>query len=106
MGIAAYNRGSRAISNQIDIELHGRIHGAKPTKSKAHQDSNLPEGILRSTYCPDDYLAGTALFLEYRNGWYLVTTRWQILKRRRSLEAAAKIFEAVSMYGHYGLMRA
>jgi len=102
MGAAAYNRGTQAISDQIDIQIHGRVMRYTKPASKPVERS-LPEGVLRSGYCPDNCLAGTALYLEYKAGWYTVGTRWQILKRRRSLAAAVKMFEAVQMYGLAGL---
>jgi len=50
--------------------------------------AELPEGILRSSFLPEDCLAATALFLLYEKGWYIVGTRWQNLKHRRRLEDA------------------
>jgi hypothetical protein len=93
MSIAAYNRGSRAISNQIfpsDLRY---------SPAKVRTADPLPEGRLRSGFLPENFLAGTAVFLEYENGWYLVRTRWQNLARRRRLAVAAKLFEDVQMYG-------
>lgn len=93
MGIAAYNRGSRAISNQLfpkDIDV-------RPPKTKPVDE--LPEGRLRSGLLPENFLAGSAVFLEYERGWYIIRTRWQNLARRRKLEDAAKLFEDVQMYG-------
>jgi hypothetical protein len=98
MGIAAYNRGSRAIGDSI----YGPNVRPNPAPRVKPIDP-LPEGRLRSGFCPENYLGGTALFLEYSNGWYRVCTRWQELKRRRKLEDAAKLFENVQMYGSAGL---
>lgn len=93
MGIAAYNRGSRAIGDQL---YPGHV---RYTASKPKPIDPLPEGILRSGYMPEESLGGTALFLSYKGGWYLIETRWQILKRRRSLDVAAKMFEKAQLFG-------
>ena len=93
MGIAAYNRGSKAISNQIypsDVRY---------VPSKVKPVDPLPEGVLRSGFLPEESLAGTKLFLSYKGGWYLIETRFQILKRRRKLDEAAKLFENCLFYG-------
>jgi hypothetical protein len=94
MGIAAYNRGSRAISMQIYPSDRPTYVSPKPTI-----EDPLPEGRLRSSFLPEGDLAGTALFLEYENRWYIVRTRWQNLARRRRIEDAAKLFERLEMFG-------
>jgi hypothetical protein len=107
MGIASYNRGSRAISNQIDHEIaNKRVIATYPVKAAAKEVKvdPLPEGRLRSGFLPEEYLAGTAVFLEYSKGWYRVCTRWQELKRRKRLEDAIKIFENVQLYGSAALI--
>lgn len=93
MGIAAYNRGSKAIGDQIYPQ------SVRYVSPKVKPEDPLPEGRLRSGYLPDNFLAGTAVFLEYENGWYIVRTRWQNLAKRRSLSVAAKLFEDVQLYG-------
>ena len=93
MGIAAYNRGSKAISNQLYPKDVQRI------PAKATREDDLPQGRLRSGFLPDSFLAGTAVFLDYENGWYVIRTRWQNLARRRKLDVAVKLFEDVQMYG-------
>lgn len=60
-------------------------------------DSNLPEGVLRSTYLPEDTLGGTKLLLSYEKGWYVVHTNWQNLKRSRTLDKAAQVYESILM---------
>ena len=98
MGIAAYNRGSKAISNYIFP------NDVRPKHStKMERKDNLPEGVLRSGFLPDNFLAGTALFLTYKRGWYFVGTRWQYLKRRRKLEVAVELFENLQLYGSAAL---
>ena len=57
--------------------------------------NNLPEGILRSTYLPEDTLGGTKLFLSYEKQWYVVHTNWQNLARRRVLDKASQVYEAI-----------
>ena len=93
MSIAAYNRGSRAISNQLFP------NDVRHVPAKVKPVDHLPEGRLRSGFLPDNFLVGTAVFLEYENGWYVVRTLWQNLARRRKLAVAAKLFEDVQMYG-------
>ena len=96
MGIAAYERGSRAISNQIFPPV------ARPIpQPKAQSENDLPEGVLRSSFMPD---SDTQIFLSYENGWYLIHTRFQTMKRKRSYDSAVKLFEAVEMYGRYALV--
>lgn len=94
MGIAAYNRGSRAISNQIFPQ------GARPKPQPKVVESNLPEGVLRSSYMPD---SDTQIFLSYEHGWYLIHTRFQTMKRKRDLQAAIQLFEKVELFGRYAL---
>jgi hypothetical protein len=94
MGIAAYNRGSRAISNQLYPQ------DVRYVAPKVKQEDPLPEGVLRSSFMPD---SDTQIFLSYKNGWYLVHTRFQIMKRKRSYDAAVKLFERVEMYGRCAL---
>lgn len=94
MGIAAYNRGSRAISNHLYPK---DVRYTAPTPKP---EDDLPEGILRSTYMPD---SDVQVFLSYENRWYIVHTRFQILKRKRNYQAAVSIFEKVEMWGRCAL---
>ena len=56
-------------------------------------DTNLPEGTLRSTFLPSDNRGGTKLNLTYRDGWYRVETRWERIGKRRKLDKAIELFE-------------
>jgi len=69
--------------------------------NKANTTNDLPEGVLRSTYLPEDTLGGTSLKLTYENGWYVVSTLWQNLARRRSLDKAVGIYESIIMEGYH-----
>lgn len=62
-----------------------------------NKPTNLPEGVLRSTYLPTDTLGGSKLFLSYENGWYIVHTAWNNLTRRRTLDKAASVYESIIM---------
>jgi len=94
MGIAAYNRGSRAIGEQI------YPNSVRHVPAKQVQDDPLPEGILRSSYMPD---SDTQIFLSYESRWYRIRTRFQTLKRKRNIDAAIRLFEKVEMYGRCAL---
>jgi hypothetical protein len=96
MGVAAYNRGSKAISDQI----FPQVHRVKPTPKPV--ESNLPEGVLRSSFLPDND-SNTQIFLSYENGWYVIHTRFQAIRRRRSYAKGVEIFERLEMYGRFGL---
>jgi hypothetical protein len=67
------------------------------TAIKGTAAENLPEGILRSTFLPEDTLSGTRLFLVYREGRYYVETRFQYFKRTKFYDKAVAYFEAVEM---------
>src|SRR5712692_2951126 len=101
MGIAAYNRGSREISRQIYPNDRPAYQSPKPAI-----DDPLPEGRLRSGFLPENNLAGTGLYLEYENRWYIVRTRFQNLKRTRDLQKAILLFEHMELYGLCALERA
>ena len=53
--------------------------------------------VIRSTFLPEDLLGGTKLFCGYRDGWFIVYTRWQQLKRSRDIDKALKSFDDFSM---------
>jgi hypothetical protein len=109
MGIAAYNRGSRAIAEQIRREYeerHTRVVWTGPAQVAPKPPADpLPEGRLRSSYLPEGEANGTALFLNYEKRWYVVSTRFQIFARRRKLADAAKLFERLELYGLCALER-
>ena len=101
MGIAAYNRGTRAISARIDQEIAARkfreyrrevISQIEPGVS-----SDLPTGVLRSTFLPMDTLGGAKLYLEFRDGLYIISASGQTLARRRKYEHACDVYESVLM---------
>jgi hypothetical protein len=102
MGVAAYNRGSRAIREGIERDYYERTHRVVvvgPAFVEKKPEDSLPEGRLRSSFLPETDANGTALYLEYRNRWYVIETRFETLKRTRTLEKAVKIFERLELYG-------
>jgi len=99
MSIAQYNRGNRAMSADIDRKLHGYSQCDLLRTPKTRTDSGLPEGLLRSSYLPEECLKGTAIFLSYEKGWYVIHSRWQNFARRRDIHKAIKLFEKIEMYG-------
>ena len=78
MGIAAYNRGTRHLSQDIDMDLYLKGKGPCPAFLKRKPKSDLPEGILRSTFLPEDTLNGTKLMLSFENGWYVP---WELVNQ-------------------------
>jgi hypothetical protein len=109
MGIAAYNRGSYAIRQQFEMERISRERilisiGPAIVPEKAAADP-LPEGRLRSTFFPETEASGTALYLDYENRWYVICTKFEILKRTRNLNKAIRIFENLEMFGLCALER-
>jgi len=106
MGVAAYNRGSRAIRESIEREYYERTHKVTvvgPAFVEKKPEDPLPEGRLRSSYAPTPGGSDTAIFLDYENRWYLISSHFQILKRTRSLDKAIRIFERVEMFGFCAL---
>lgn len=117
MGIAAYNRGSKAIADQIypaDPRPRPKPDsdpicccGVALSRHNVMKDGHVfverndpPEGVLRSSFLPD---SDTQVFLSYERGWYVIHTRFQTMKRKRNYDAAVKLFELVEMYGRYAL---
>ena len=109
MGIAAYNRGSKAIREGIERDYYERTHRIVtigPAFVEKKPEDPLPEGRLRSSVLPEGDTNGTALFLEYRNRWYVIETRFETLKRTRNLNKAIRLFERLELYGLCALERA
>lgn len=53
--------------------------------------TDLP--IIRSSFCAEGVLGGTNLFLAEDGHFFLVSTRFQIIGRRRRIEDAISLFE-------------
>jgi hypothetical protein len=58
-------------------------------------ETDLPTGVLRSSFLPLDVRGGTRLFLSYENGWYRVHTHFENLRKRRTFEEAATLYEEI-----------
>jgi hypothetical protein len=102
MGVAAYNRGSKAIREQISREQFERNHrviSIGPAFVPEKPIDPLPEGRLRSSFLPEFDANGTAIFLEYRNRWYVIESRFETYKRVRNLDKAIRLFERLELYG-------
>lgn len=57
--------------------------------------TNLPEGVLRSTFLPLEIRGGTKMFLSYENGKYVVHTRFETFKRSSCLQKAGDYYDDV-----------
>lgn len=58
---------------------------------------SVQEGVLRSSFLPEDIRGGTRVFLSFERGWFVVHTRFETFARRRNLNEATSLFEKAEM---------
>ena len=56
-------------------------------------DETFSSSIIRSSFCASNIMAGTRLYLINDNNKFLVSTRFQIIGRRKRLNDAIALFE-------------
>ena len=96
MSIAAYNRGSRAISNQLFPS------GSRHAPAKVRPVDPLPEGRLLVLVPVKKFPRWYGCVFGIRERLVSRSHPLENLARRRKLAVAAKLFEDVQMYGSAG----
>ena len=102
MGIAAYNRGSRAISRQIDEELKGSNAGVCIVHPIAEPKPKPDKGVLGYWSLPDDpelVKIGDRVYctVTQAKGWSVVTA---VKGDRRDLRIKTDLYERRWAYAH------
>ncbi len=71
--------------------LNPNTHLSDPKIVRRHRQAS--EGVLRSSFLPDEVLDGTKLFLTAEKGKYIVHTRFQKWFASKNLAKAERVFE-------------